>query len=423
MASKANGNPEIEELRNRLEWLDEERRKAQKRVAEIEKKVGLQERELESRNRRIKDLEERLAGLTSQVSRLPQVDSQMATFKDEIVGLIEKYDQRRIESEGEMERLRRVEHEGNVREIAELRKELPAIPRLQNEMELRQAEEARLANLIGTIQNRLPAIESRIENWATDLSYLAEAEARNTRGLAELQTELVEINRRWDPLNSRLDLVADKAQKLENNFDSLIEAQANVRQIIKNWAEQIQLGEYERNQRLNTWERMLDQHQDTMQTYAQQWVQFSDQYKEARMAVQTLVAFQQQIEQQQREANELVRVELNRMQTRWDAFVAEHEKRWKNFEVDMDQRVASSTRSERQLREHVGHLEDMVEALEQELERVYRVQSAQADAIKQFPRVWQEAVEKSMSHDPNRRRQPALVPVPDEDQETADGNA
>lgn len=415
MASKADSNPEIEELRNRLEWLDEERRKAQKRVAEVEKKVGLQEREMESRNRRIKELEERLASLTSQVTRLPQVDSQMAQFKDEVVSLIEKYDQRRIQADEEMERLRRVEHESNVREIAELRKELPAIPRLQNEMELRQAEEARLANLIGALQNRLPTIESRIENWTTDLSYLAEAEARNTRGLAELQTTLVEINRRWDPLYSRLDLVTDKAQKLENNFDNLIEAQANVRQIIKNWAEQIQIGEYERNQRLNNWERMLEQHKDVMQTYAQQWVTFSDQYKEARMAVQTLVAFQQQIEQQQREANELVRVEVNRMQTRWDAFVAEHEKRWKNFEVDMDQRVASSTRSERQLREHVGKLEDMVEALEQELERVYRVQSAQADAIKQFPRVWQEAVEKSMSHDPNRRRQPALVPVPDEE--------
>lgn len=415
MASKADVNPEIEELRGRLEWLDEERRKAQKRVAEIEKKLGLQAHELETRNRRIKELEERLAGLTSQVTRLPQVDSQMAQFKDEIISLIEKYDQRRIQADEEMERLRRVEHEGSVREIAELRKELPAIPRLQNEMELRQAEEARLANLIGALHNRLPAIESRIENWTTDLSYLAEAEARNTRGLAEMETSLVEISRRWESIYSRLDLVTDKAQKLENNFDNLIEAQANVRQIIKNWAEQIQLGEYERNQRLNSWERLLEQHEDAMQTYAQQWVTFSDQYKEARMAVQTLVAFQQQIEQQQREANELVRVEVNRMQNRWDAFVAEHEKRWKNFEVDMDQRVASSTRSERQLREHVGNLEDMIEALEQALERVYRVQSAQADAIKQFPRVWQEAVEKSMSHDPNRRRQPALVPAPDEE--------
>jgi DNA repair exonuclease SbcCD ATPase subunit len=417
MATKADGKPEIEELRSRLEWLDEERRKSQKRIAEMEKRVGLQEREIESRNRRVKELEDRLASLTSQVTRLPQVDSQMAQFKDEVVALIEKYDQRRIQADEEMERLRRVEHEGNVREIAEVRKELPAIPRLQNEMELRQAEEARLANLIGMLQNRLPAIESRIENWTSDLSYLAEAEARNTRNLAELQTSLVEISRRWDPIYGRLDLVTDKAQKLENNFDSLIEAQANVRQIIKNWAEQIQLGEYERNQRLNNWERLLEQQKDVMQTYAQQWVTFSDQYKEARMAVQTLVAFQQQIEQQQREANELVRVEVNRMQTRWDAFVAEHEKRWKNFEVDMDQRIASSTRSERQLREHVGNLEDMIAALEQELERVYRVQSAQADAIKQFPRVWQEAVEKSMTHDPNRRRQPALVPVREEERE------
>jgi chromosome segregation ATPase len=282
-------------------------------------------------------------------------------------------------------------------------------------MELRQAEEARLANLIGLLQNRLPAIESRIENWTTDLSYLSEAEARNSRGLAEFQTSLVEINRRWDPIYNRLDIVTDKAQKLENNFDNLIQAQADVRQIIKNWSEQIQLGEYERNQRLNNWERMLEQQKDVMQTYSQQWVTFSDQYKEARMAVQTLVAFQQQIEQQQRESSELVRVEANRMQTRWDAFVGEHEKRWKNFEVDIDQRIASSTRSERQMREQMANLEEQLEAMEREMERVYRVQSAQADAIKQFPRIWQEAVERSMSHDPSRRRQPALVPVADEE--------
>jgi chromosome segregation ATPase len=416
MASKANGsNPEIEELRNRLEWIDDERRKSAKRLGEMEKRFGVQERELESRSRRIQELEERLAGLSSQVTRLPHVDNQMAQFKDEIVSLIEKYDQRRVQSEQEMERLRRVEHEGNVREIADLRKELPAIPRLQNEMELRQAEEARLANLIGLLQNRLPAIESRIENWTTDLSYLAEAEARNGRALAEYQTTLVEIGRRWDPIYNRLDLVTDKAQKLENNFDNLIQAQADVRQIIKNWSEQIQVGEYERNQRLNNWERLLEQQKDVMQTYSQQWVTFSDQYKEARMAVQTLVAFQQQIEQQQREASELVRVEVNRMQTRWDAFVAEHEKRWKNFEVDIDQRIASSSRSERQMREQMAHLEELLDEMQTEMERVYRVQSAQADAIKQFPRIWQEAVEKSMSHDPNRRRQPALVPVQDEE--------
>jgi chromosome segregation protein len=414
-ANGGNIGVELEDLRGRLEWLDEERRKSQRRIAEMDKRIALQEREVERRDRRIKELEEKLATITSQVSRRPQVDNQMAQFKDEVVALMEKYDERRIRSEEELERLRRVEHESNAREIAEIRKELPAIGRLQNEMELRQAEEARLANLIGVLQNRIPPIESRIENWTSDLSYLGEAEARNTRSISEIQAMLVEVNRRWEPVYNRLDIVTDKSQKLENNFANLVEAQAELRQMIKNWAEQIQIGEYERNQKLNVWERALEQHEETMRTYAQQWVTFNDQYKEARMALQTLTAFQQQIEQQQREANELVRVEGNRMQARWDTFVTESQKRWKNFEVDIEQRLASSTRQERQMREQLNNLEEQLELAEQEQERLWRVQSAQLDAIKQLPRLWQESVERSKSHDPNRRRQPALVQVEETD--------
>ena len=40
--------------------------------------------------------------------------------------------------------------------------------------------------------------------------------------------------------------------------------------------------------------------------------------------------------------------------------------------------------------------------------------TAQADALKQWPRVWVEEVEKTLAQNPNRRRQPALVEVPEE---------
>ena len=314
-----------------------------------------------------------------------------------------------------MERLRRVEQESNAREVAEIRKELPAISRLQNEMELRQAEEARLANLIGVLQNRIPPIENRIENWSSDLTYLEEAENKNSRNINDIQTTLVEISKRWEPIYNRLDILGDKIHKQENNLDGLLDAQNELKQIIKSWAEQIQLGEYERNQRLNNWERMLEQQNDTMDTYRQQWVNFADQYKEAKMAVQTLAEWQHQIEQQQRETSELTRVEVNRMQTRWDNFVVDHNKRWKNFEVDIDQRLTSSNRHERQLREQMSAIEGRVENMQRDQEKLWRVQSAQADAIKQIPRIWQEEIEKTLANDPNRRRQPALVPVRDDE--------
>lgn len=413
--NKESRSPDLEEIRNRLDWIDEERRKSTRRVAELEKKVSFQEREIENRENRIKELEERLASVSSQVARLPQVDTQLAQFKDEVVSLIEQYDERRIRSEEEMERLRRVEQEGNAREIGEIKRELPTISRLQNEMELRQAEEARLANLIGVLQNRLPNIENRIENWSNDLAYLEKAEGQNSRNINEIQTKLVEINKRWEPFENRFDVLSDKLGKLESNLEALTAAQADLRQEIKSWAEQIQLGEYERNQRLNNWERTLEQHQDTMDGYQQQWVTFSDQYKEAKMAVQTLAEWQRQIEQQQRETSELARVEINRMHSKWDNFVLDRDKKWKNFEVDIDQRLSSADRQERKIREQMMAMDERIDELEQETEKVWRVQTAQADALKQFPRIWQEEIEKTLAHDPNRRRQPALVPVRDEE--------
>jgi len=405
---------EVEELRNRLDWIDEERRSANKRIAELEKKLAIRERERESRSQRIKELEERLANVTSQVARLPRVDAQLAQFKDEVVALIEQYDQRRIQTEEELERRRRVEHEVNAREIAAIRKELPAITRLQNEMELRQAEEARLANLIGVLQNRIPPIENRIENWGNDLAYLEEAENQNSRNLSDIQATLVEISKRWEPLYNRLDILGDKFNKLETDLSALVENQNELRKTIKTWSEQVQLGEYERNQRLNNWERMLDEQEDVMQSYARQWVTFSDLYKEAKMALQTLTEWQKQIEQQQREAGELARVEASRMQQRWDTFVTEHNKRWKNFEVDVDQRLASSNRHERRLREDLAEIEEMLDELNKDQEKMWRIQTAQADAVKQIPRIWQEEVQKTIDNDPNRRRQPTIVPVEDD---------
>ncbi|NIP55311.1 MAG: hypothetical protein GWN00_28110, partial [Aliifodinibius sp.] len=101
------------------------------------------------------ELEEKLSKSSSQLARLSQVDAQLRQFKDELVQLIEQYDDRTAKTMDESTKLRRVEHEIQTRELAEIRKELGAIDRLENEMEMRQAEEARLANLLGLLKGRV----------------------------------------------------------------------------------------------------------------------------------------------------------------------------------------------------------------------------------------------------------------------------
>lgn len=414
MATNTNSAQELGEIRSRLEWLDEERRKLTRRLAEMEQKMTLQERELSSREQRILQLERQVANFTAQLSRLPQVDVQLGQFKDDIVQMIEQYDQRRVQSETELDRLRRIEHEATAREIADIRKELPTIGRVQQNLELRQAEENRLAGLIGNLQNKVTAVTRNIETWEQSLAFLEEKEKQNSRNITELQTNTVEINKRWSPIYDRLDVLASSISKLEINFNSLSSAQHDIRESTRGWMEQIQIGEYERNQKLEGWRRVLDEHTTAMQRFNKEWVTFSDQYKEAKMAVQTLGEWQRQVEQQQKDAIELLRVESHRMQSRWDDFLLENGKKWKTAEVETEQRWGVINRQERQVREQFVLLEEAIQKLQQEKDLIWRVQSAQTDALKQWPRIWLEEVEKAVSQNPNRRRQPALVPVPEE---------
>lgn len=402
------------EIMSRLDWLDEERRQAAKKIAELEQRTTFQERELQGRDLRIQDLERQVANLLAQLARMPQVDTKLQQFRDDTVRLIEQFDQKRISGLEELERLRRVEHEMQVREIAQVNKELSHISRLQDSMQLREAEEERLAHLIGVLQNRVTEMSGRIESFPRSITYLEETERQNARSVSTLQTSIHEVTRRFEDINSRLDVSAGAVKRVEVAVEGFTKIQEEVRQTLKTWTEQIQIGEYDRNQKLEGWQRTLQEQKAQIDQFKVEWVKFADQYKEARMAVQSFSPWQKQIEQQQRETAELTRVEIGRMHTRWDNFQVENDKRWKNFEVDDEQHWNAAARKDKEVQETLYQLQGYIDDIRQDKDMLWKVQSAQADAIKTFPRVWMEEVEKAMSQNPNRRRQPALVPVVEE---------
>ena len=94
MATNATIAQDLNELRSRLEWLDDERRKVNRKLAEVEQQVTLQREELTKREQRIKELERQVTNLAVQLGRMPQVEARLSQFKDEMVQMIEQYDDR-----------------------------------------------------------------------------------------------------------------------------------------------------------------------------------------------------------------------------------------------------------------------------------------------------------------------------------------
>jgi len=87
-------------------------------------------------------------------------------------------------------------------------------------------------------------------------------------------------------------------------------------------------------------------------------------------------------------------------------FEIELEQKWKNFEVDAEQKWSAVRRSEQQWREEFATIDELLVKLQQDNRNlIWRVQAAQADAIKKWPRLWLEEVEKAVELNPNRRLQ------------------
>lgn len=111
----------------------------------------------------------------------------------------------------------------------------------------------------------------------------------------------------------------------------------------------------------------------------------------------------------------MLRLESNRMQSRWDGFLLEIQEKLKNFEIDFgqkwqtfelenEQKWSAARRSEKLWREEISAVDDLIQKLQQDNRNlIWRVQNAQADAIKKWPRLLMEEVEKAVEINPSRR--------------------
>lgn len=415
MAKKTNNNKnDFEHMNNRLEWFDEERRKNGKRLSELELLVSQQKRIIEGQDSVIKELEKRVSSTTSQLARLSQMDEQLQINRDELVKLIEQFDERRVLGQNEIEKLRRLENETYQRELSDIRTDLAPIKQLQEEMVHRQAEEVRQSGLIGNLQGRISKLDPVFEDIQRETKFLEETSNANTHSLGKLEAGFVERIKRIESMEQRIDGTSYGLTKAQSTIQELSDSVAELKQSVGQWTENIQAGEYERDQKINSWVRTIDEHQESMDRYASEWVKFSEQFKISKMAVQTMEEWQKQMETRQNEAMELTRVEANRIKNLWNSFVAEHEKQRRTYEVDQDQRWSGAQRREKRILEQIEELSQTIDHIEQDKETLWRVQSAQADAMKKWPRILLEEVEKAIAHNPETRRQPALVPVREE---------
>ena len=404
----------LRDIYKRLDWMDEKVRQSNRKLAELEQKLELSQREISTRDQRIQTLERQLADTKSKLTGLDYIEPRFIELRKEIIALVDKSDERRETSLREIERLRSAEQQATTREIANILKALPVIPRLQDAIEQRKEEESRLSQMIAAIQNQFQPINHRIDQTTSSVTYVDESVKQLVRQVAELQTQALTLNKRQESAEHRIESTALGLTRYDPAITALERVQSDLTKQMKTWFEQVRISEYDRNRRVDAWQEVFDTYKNEMAKLQKEWGGVFNQLNESKIALSVIPEWRKQIEQQQKESSELARVELQRFAARLEQLSAENERFLKTIQLENEQHRTTYDRRQSEFANVFKGIDDRIEALRQQKELLTRIQSAQTDAIKRMPTLWIEEVEKAITHDPNRRRQPQSTPTPEE---------
>jgi hypothetical protein len=340
-----------------LTWLDEERRQDKTELARLQEQVRSRASKIAEQAKRIQELEGKLAGIQVHLNKIDRFDNFLQQFKDEIVLLVEKYDQQRRQAEKEARHLRQMDRENQSKALAELKKELPKLGRLEEELQLRRAEDKRLGEAVLNIQQELADVAKASELPARKITYLETQREQNAKRIVELQEDTSQLLTRTEAQVRKLELLEDSVRRLESQTPDWQGFQSALKQEQMRLIETQQLNEQQRQRQMETWAEELNEHRQKMEGYTARMRRFTELYEENKKALEALERFEQGLKRTQSELMELQHLAEQRQKEHLEEWQMENEKRWKKETLAWERQWKEQARRDEELEELLEQVE------------------------------------------------------------------
>ena len=393
---------DLGQLSQMTSWLDEEHRRDKAELIRLQQKVESQTGELQDQARTIKELEGRLASMQSQLLQFGQLQKALQQLKDEVVHMLGQAEERHQQETRESERVRAIERDNVSRALNEIRRDLQRLPRLEEEMGLRKAEQGRLGESVLNIQQNVNILSQEVENKVRGLPFLEEGRQQDAKRIARLQQESLEALKRIEQQGSRLQMLEDVGQRHERDMGELKELVAHQRATQREFIEK-QLLETERLKReMDEWIENLEVMVKKVDDFAGRIQEFGEAFREDRQVVESVERFQEVIRREQTQVTELQRLAEERQKRQFEQWNEENEKRWRKELLRWDHQWGEQAKRNGQVSEQFTEVLNDLAQNRIQIEAVWKFLESQIGYQVQEARRWQGEMTRLLEDRPKR---------------------
>jgi chromosome segregation ATPase len=376
-----------EDLKNRVDWLDEERRKDKALLAKLEERLAGVTGALESQARILQETSNQLTKLSTRVQ--PQkIDELISKQREDTVRALDAMDKRRLELEEEAGRTRALEKNRIDKTIGEFKKQIELLGDLQESMETRKAEQARQAVVLQEMRKTLDMIQKRDEERTRIIAAAEEGRRQDIRRMADIQGEQQAIREKSGETSARLDAVESSGRRVDGRLAELMAVELERRNAMAIWQEQQTAAMVDRERQWKDWEKKSADSISRMNEFLKQVDSFQELHRSMRQAMDEYQSFSERLEQKIKEMAEIQRIQEDRLRQDWTTFLADDQKRWTAQNLTWEDEWRERDRKFTKATDKLTRLEEQLEGLSDSINSAQEGDRARLETLANTIREW-----------------------------------
>jgi len=379
---------DVGQLTQMTTWLDEEHRRDKAEMIRLQQKIESQEAALIDQARVIKELEGRLVSVQAQLLQFNQLGKAIEQLKSEVVQMIAGSDERRQQEVREAERVRAIERDNVSRAVNEIRRDLQRLPRFQEEIDLRKAEQARVGEVLLNIQQTVNSLSQDIDNKVRGIPFLEEGRHQDAKRIALLQQESIEAMKRIEQTSSRVQMIEDTTRRQEREAGEVKEVVGQVRAAQRDFVDKQLLETEHMKRQIVEWAEQMEAQVKKVDDFSGRVQEFAEQFREDRQVVASVTRFHEAIRREQTQVSELQRLGEERQKRQLEQWAEENEKRWRKELLRWDHQWGEQGKRNGQVIERFTAIEERIDRHQVDIDAVWKFVESQVNYESQASRRW-----------------------------------
>ncbi|MDY6878014.1 MAG: hypothetical protein SWK90_17670 [Chloroflexota bacterium] len=377
MATNVNQALDMTQAMQTLKWLDEERLKDKATIATLEEQIQEQKRQLAQQTFQIQDLQTSLAGVQGVLSQVTEFGQMVSTYKKELISQVDQREDVRRKEQAEAERLRQIEHKALTNNLNRLEKELRVLPRYDEELNARQAEEHRLSEALQSLEVTVADLGKRSDDRVQTVTFLEEQRRADTHRIAGLEQDTTDLRKKIEAQIAKFPLLEETLQKQRARVEEAIQETKNLEKPI----EELRISDFQREQKMKQYLDQGEQVAQEMDRLRAQTQGFIEQQQLVKRSLSALEKFKVRIEKRQDEMAERQRLAEERVKQQWEEWQTARLKARKKQEVLVEERWRQQERTDAEQLKRLDALQSAAELYRAQLDTLWEARRAEATSL------------------------------------------